>query len=110
MVCMKCGKETKNERVFCARCLEVMEAYPVKPDVIVQLPSHNPEAAPKKQSRKIRIDPKDAQIIALRRQLRLMWLLVIALLLALGLLMAREYCLPDAEPTEPTSSYTEPTT
>ena len=35
---------------------------------------------------------------------------LLALLLALGLLMAREYCLPDAEPTEPTSSYTEPTT
>ena len=90
MVCLKCGKNAEEERMFCAHYLEVMEAYPVKPDVVVQLPSRNGANAPKKQTRKVRIDPKDAKISALRRQVRLMWLVVIALLLAMALLLVRD--------------------
>ena len=35
--CMKCGKEIPEERVFCEECLAVMDAYPVKPDTVVQI-------------------------------------------------------------------------
>ena len=41
MNCMKCGRETETEQVFCADCLAEMEKYPVKPDVVVQLPHRN---------------------------------------------------------------------
>lgn len=90
MVCMKCGKNTEKERMFCAHCLEVMEAYPVKPDVHIQLPTRDKSAAPKKQTRKVRIDPKDAKIVTLRRQVRLLWVVVIALLLAIAVLLLRD--------------------
>ena len=93
MACMKCGKDTEDGRMFCARCLEVMEAYPVKPDVHIQLPVRNGTAAPKKQNRK-RVDPKDAKIAAQQFQIRLLWVVVIALLLAVGFLLSRGGLLP----------------
>ena len=39
MTCLKCGKELKEQAVFCKHCLELMEAYPVKSDVHIQLPN-----------------------------------------------------------------------
>ncbi len=38
MNCMKCGKELKDEGVFCPECLVDMEKYPVKPNITIQLP------------------------------------------------------------------------
>ena len=52
MHCLKCGKQTKSEHVFCPGCLTVMEAYPVKPDVHIQLPKDANRESPKKSGRK----------------------------------------------------------
>ena len=41
MYCMKCGKEVKENQVFCDACLVIMEKYPVKPGTHIQLP-HRP--------------------------------------------------------------------
>ena len=38
MNCMKCGRELSGQQVFCDRCLADMENYPVKPDIVIQLP------------------------------------------------------------------------
>ena len=38
MNCLKCGRETQNESVFCQECLLDMEKYPVRPGTVVQLP------------------------------------------------------------------------
>ena len=38
MNCMKCGRETQNEAVFCQNCLAEMEKYPVQPGAVVLLP------------------------------------------------------------------------
>ena len=108
MACMKCGKNTEDERMFCARCLEVMEAYPVKPDVHIQLPIRNTAAAPKKQIRKTRADTKDARIATLRLQLRLMWVVVIVLLLAVAFLLVRGGKAPEREVGQ-NYTYIEPT-
>ena len=54
MHCLKCGKQTKSEHVFCPGCLTVMEAYPVKPDVHIQLPKDANRESPKKSGRKRR--------------------------------------------------------
>ena len=94
MACLKCGKKTKDEQGFCSRCLEGMEAYPVKPDVHVQLPNR-PEAADlKKSARKRRILSAEEQVPLLRRRIRrlmaLSLLLLILLVGAVGLLF-REY-------------------
>ena len=110
MACMKCGKNTENERLFCARCLEVMESYPVKPDVHIQLPVRNRDSVPRKQARKQRKNAKDAKIATLQLQLRLMWVVVIALLLAMGILLLRGIKAPAAENPGQNYTYTEPTT
>lgn len=54
MNCLKCGSETRENRVFCDDCLAQMERYPVKQGTPVWIPnrpaSHPPtwrrEAAP----------------------------------------------------------------
>ena len=38
MGCMKCGKDTQANQIFCADCLSEMEKYPVKPNTVVQIP------------------------------------------------------------------------
>ena len=48
MNCLKCGKEIKDQNVFCPHCLDGMEQYPVKPDVHVQLPNRTEEPVQKK--------------------------------------------------------------
>lgn len=48
MNCMKCGRETENEKVFCDSCLSVMEKYPVKPGIVIHLPRH--EDTPQKKA------------------------------------------------------------
>ena len=58
MGCIKCGKKTKQDQTFCPQCLKVMEAYPVKADVHVQLPSRPAEPA-KKPARKKRAIPPE---------------------------------------------------
>ncbi len=37
--CLKCGKKTEKQAVFCGDCLQVAKAYPVKPGSVVHLPS-----------------------------------------------------------------------
>ena len=90
MLCVKCGKKTEDDRMFCARCLEGMEAYPVKPDVHVQLPVHRKETAVKKQHSKGRRNSGNARIAALQRQNRLLLAVVVALLLAVAVLLIRD--------------------
>ena len=92
MQCIKCGKETKNEQVFCAQCLAVMEAYPVKPDVHIQLPKHTDRDPSRKSAKKRRTSSLEEQIAQLRRRNRRLVaaLLAMALLLgAAGYLLAR---------------------
>ncbi len=59
MFCLKCGRETENEQVFCQRCLDSMETYPIKPGTAVQLPRRSSESAGKKSPRRKRIVPPE---------------------------------------------------
>ncbi|MBR4017727.1 MAG: hypothetical protein IKK11_07935 [Oscillospiraceae bacterium] len=109
MECLKCGKVSKNDQVFCAECLKKMEDYPVKPDVPVVLPSRKNRQSTKKSGRKRRITTPEEQVVLLkRRQRRLIWTVVVlalALVLA-GLLLAQQWIgnlqNGDAHPTETT--------
>lgn len=50
MRCLNCNSETADEQVFCDRCLEAMEGYPVAKGTPVIIPAQpSPVAAPKKQ-------------------------------------------------------------
>ena len=38
MNCLKCGRETQEDNVFCQACLLEMQKYPVHADTVVLLP------------------------------------------------------------------------
>ena len=83
MSCLKCGKELKTEQAFCPHCLSVMEAYPVKPDIHVQLPIRTPKAAPKKAWIKRRIQNPEEQVHHLKKIVRILAAMVLFLTLIL---------------------------
>ena len=110
MSCMKCGKDTENGQAFCARCLESMEAYPVKPDVHIQLPVRAGEEIHKKQARKSRASRNRRQAASLRKQIRWMWVVIVLLVLALAASMGRDVVIPEYKEPGKNYTYTEPTT
>lgn len=84
MNCLKCGKDTAGEQVFCPDCLAVMDRYPVKPGTAIQLPQRELAEPTKKQpSRKRGSKPEDV-ILQQKRLIR--WLM--ALLVVLSLLLS----------------------
>ena len=86
MNCMKCGREIREEQVFCPKCLELMEQYPLKTDIVVQIP-HRPEAPVKKSQPRKKVRTPEEQIQLLKRRNR--WVIAIAaLLLAATLVLA----------------------
>lgn len=64
MRCMKCGADIPDDQVFCDSCLDSMKQYPVRPNVLVQLPpprsyskkssASKSEATPAQQIRKLK--------------------------------------------------------
>ena len=98
MGCLKCGKKTAGEQVFCDQCLAVMEAYPVKPDVHIQLP--NRPGDDYKIVRKRRPPSPEEQVVSLRRKVRKLtaWLVLMALALGLaGFFVVRSFYLAPEE-------------
>ena len=85
MGCMKCGRDISSGQVFCDKCLEEMEKYPVKPGTVVRLPQRkNTPAAKKPYSRRRTPIPPEEQVKNLKRILRNMVALVVVLSLLLG--------------------------
>lgn len=108
MACMKCGKKTKDEQVFCPACLAVMDAYPVKADVRVQLPNRQKLEATRKSTRKRAVPPEE-QVVQLRRSLRrarAFGLIVTLLLCAAGLLLLQIFFAPAEDKAEHGTNYT----
>ena len=87
MYCLKCGKDTKNEQVFCDACLENMLPYPVKPDAVVTLP-HRETTATKKQSGRKRPQSPEEQVVHLRKLVRRLLLALAVMTVLLGLAAA----------------------
>ena len=71
MNCMKCGRETENDQVFCRDCLQVMEKYPVLPGTVVLLPRRR-ESAYLKKLPKRHVPTSEEQIAALRKCVRIL--------------------------------------
>ena len=109
MSCMKCGKAAEDGQAFCARCLAVMESYPVKPDVHIQLPAHTAEETGKKPARKKR-PARERSAASLRKQIGWMWAAIVLLMLALAFSWGKETVLPAEKAPGQNYTYTEPTT
>lgn len=78
MNCMKCGREIDEKQAFCPKCLELMQANPVKADIVIKLPTRQDAPAKKTQSRKKSRSPQE-QVTQLKRRNR--WLIAIICLL-----------------------------
>ena len=70
MQCLKCGRDTTENQVFCDSCLQTMDAYPIKPGTAVHLPHRDTWEAAKKQSHRKRPMSQDEQLLYLRKHLR----------------------------------------
>lgn len=68
MLCLKCGRETTGDHVFCDSCQKKMDGYPVAPGTAVHLPQR--ATSPKKASPRKRGPSPEEQILSLRRSLR----------------------------------------
>lgn len=84
MYCLKCGKETQENQVFCPDCLKDMADNPVKPGTPVVLPSRS--AIEKRAIQKKKQLTPEERILQL--QMRLKQLRVLAGILALALCVA----------------------
>ena len=84
MNCMKCGSKRAENQAFCEECLQHMSRFPVRPNVVVQLPPRqNVVAAKKKRMAKKERKP-DEQLRHLRKIIRWLCLLLVVALLAFG--------------------------
>ena len=41
MQCLRCGRETEGDHVFCFLCETVMMKHPVKPNTVVTIPERS---------------------------------------------------------------------
>ncbi len=104
MYCLKCGRDTVSNKIFCEECLSNMDRYPVKPGTAVQLPQRTPKFAPKKPAK--RMPTPEEQIAGLKRTR--FWLTVIVVLLSITLCLSLLF--PRPVKNVPTATTTEATT
>ena len=98
MACMKCGKKTKDEQVFCTECLAVMEQYPVKRDIHIQLPSRaNDRPGKRERRRKRNLTPEEMVVILRSRVRRQRWIIFVLVILLLAALAGALYFSGKAE-------------
>lgn len=93
MYCLRCGKETADNKVFCKSCLDSMEAYPVKPGQPIVLPNR-PVPLPVKKSRRAKPMNNEELLDSLRHQLRLtgrLWLITAGLFLLAVLFLVLQW-------------------
>lgn len=88
MHCMKCGKEIGENQVFCDGCLAVMDRYPVKRSIRVQLPNRAEPAPAKKTVLKKKEPTPEEKIARLQKAIRVLALSLVAVVLALALSIA----------------------
>lgn len=85
MNCMKCGRETAGEDVFCQECLLQMEKYPVPPGVVVLLPRRKESSSMKKVTK--RYTPSmEEQIAVLRKRNAVLILLLLLSIAAIAVM------------------------
>ena len=77
MNCMKCGRETQNENVFCQNCLQEMEKYPVRPGTVVLLPRRKEPSMLKKITKR-HVPTAEEQVKLLHK-----WVVVLSILLTI---------------------------
>jgi len=85
MNCMKCGRETQDERVFCEECLAEMEKYPVRPGTVVLLPRRKEPSIIKKMPKR-HVPTPEEQLVSLRKCVRILAILLAVCAVAIVLM------------------------
>ena len=85
MNCMKCGRETENEAVFCSDCLQIMEKYPVRPGTVVILPRRRESSVLKKISKRHVPTPEEQNKI-LRKWISILSVALLVCIIAIVLM------------------------
>ena len=84
MNCIKCGRETLGENIFCPDCLAEMEKYPVQPGTVVLLPRRK-ESSSKKAPKRHTPAPEEL-VTNLRRQNSALLFLLAVCIIAIALM------------------------
>lgn len=84
MYCLRCGRDTGNEQVFCYDCLNKMDKQPVKPGTAVLLPRRTAATVQKKQNRRRSLSPEE-QVVQLKVTVRTLLALLGTVLVAFGI-------------------------
>ena len=85
MNCIKCGRETQGEDVFCRDCLAEKEKYPEEPGSEVLLPRRKESSSQKKAPKRHTPAPEE-QVGTLRQQRMILLLLLAACFIAIALM------------------------
>lgn len=104
MGCLKCGRDTKEDAVFCPECLLNMQRYPIRPGTPVVLPSPG-RVVPKKVPKR-RTIPAEEQVKGLKKKIRILTVLWIAALLALVVLAVASWRVLSYPQHRPGQNYT----
>ena len=91
MQCLRCGRETEEEHVFCFLCEAVMMKHPVKPNTVVTIPERSVRSRNPQPRRQQRQEEETDHLNRTIMQLRL-WvcMLMAALMLCVGVLTWQE--------------------
>ena len=57
MNCVKCGRETEENQVFCHVCMDAAEKYPVNPTTVVHIPVRKPDEEIRRRASKKKLPP-----------------------------------------------------
>ena len=74
--CMKCGRETKGDAVFCDDCLDHMERHPVPANTLVYVPTEKDRASVKKHSNLPPVVKAEEQVKRLTKKVHVLGLLL----------------------------------
>ena len=91
MQCLRCGRETDGDHVFCFLCESVMVKQPVKPNTVVTIPELAARSRPASVRKPQKTEDDTEQLRRTILQLRL-WvcMLMAALMLCVGVLTWQE--------------------
>ena len=95
MNCMRCGKDTSFENVFCDECLKEMAKHPVNPNTPVILPKRKASSVKKTNRRKT--VSADEQIAGLKHRIHVLSVVLVAVSILAALLVypAVKYLMED---------------
>ncbi len=86
MGCIKCGRDTQGDQLFCLDCQEEMLKYPVKPNTYVRIPERRNPSGFRRVPKRRTVNAEE-QIRLLKRKVRDLTIgMILCLLIMAGLL------------------------